>query len=167
MMTYDECRRLFKYNPKTGVITWTKSRIGTNVAGYVHKRDGYRWIWTGAYGGRHRAAYIAALWMTGEWPASGMDVDHMNGDRDDDRWSNLRVVTRAENTHYDDTKGVTGVRERQPYSNGRPCWVAQITVDGKDICLYQGSSFEEAVICRKDSEIEYGFHENHSKSGNI
>ena len=38
---------------------------------------------------------MAWLYMAGAWP-SGV-IDHMNGDPSDNRWSNLRDVTQAEN----------------------------------------------------------------------
>jgi len=49
----------------------------------------------GANGSRHLAHRLAWLYMAGAWP-SGV-IDHMNGDPSDNRWSNLRDVTQAEN----------------------------------------------------------------------
>jgi hypothetical protein len=42
----------------------------------------------------HRAAIWAA---TGQWPDKGMEIDHINHDRLDNRIENLRLVTRGQN----------------------------------------------------------------------
>lgn len=46
-------------------------------------------------GRSYRAARVAWLWVTGEWPPE--TVDHRNRDRTDDRWANLRLATVTEN----------------------------------------------------------------------
>lgn len=53
--------------------------------------DGYAY---GREGGRQTAMHRLILGLR---PGDGQDADHINGDRLDNRQSNLRVVTRAEN----------------------------------------------------------------------
>ena len=59
-----------------------------------------------------RAAIVAWAWMTGEWPDAV--IDHINGDKRDDRWTNLRLATPAENNankgmQKNNTSGFKGV----------------------------------------------------------
>jgi hypothetical protein len=42
----------------------------------------------------YRSARLAYFYMTGRWPET---VDHINGVRDDDRYTNLRCATAQEN----------------------------------------------------------------------
>lgn len=87
--------RLLRYDPDTGGVFWRHSRgrvpagarAGTpNVRGHrVPTLDGKKTQ-------EHRV--IWALY-TGRWPKA--EIDHIKGDRADNRWSNLREATRAEN----------------------------------------------------------------------
>jgi hypothetical protein len=63
------------------------------VAGSVNP-CGYRQIKIDKH--LYRAHRLAWLWMTGAWPIQEQ-VDHINGIRDDNRWANLRNVSRAAN----------------------------------------------------------------------
>lgn len=47
-------------------------------------------------GKQFRAGRLAWFLSHGEWPCG--EIDHINGDRLDDRLANLRVVDRAENS---------------------------------------------------------------------
>lgn len=77
----------------------------------------------------HGAHRLAFLLMTGAMPAG--DVDHINGNRADNRWCNLRDVSRAVNMQNlrkpraDNTTGFLGVS----LSKGR--YQAQIAANGK------------------------------------
>ena len=106
------------YAPLTGVFTWVSSRryrlVGTE-AGCRNAR-GYRFI--GLFGLSCLAHRLAFLYMNGDWPKR--HVDHKNGDKMDNRWSNLRECTHAENCQN------KSARSRGTSSHIGVCWYAKI-----------------------------------------
>jgi hypothetical protein len=97
MLTQERLKQLFVYDPDTGVFTRLKAS-GRGKAGSqagTISLNGYRAITVDRK--RHQAHRLVFLYMTGELPESGVDVDHINGIRDDNRWANLRMATRAQN----------------------------------------------------------------------
>jgi hypothetical protein len=92
------------------------------------------------------------------------EVDHINHNRTDNRWNNLRAVTSKSNSRNQsksikNKSGVTGVH----WDNLRNRWIAQIHIDYKTVHLGTFVEFHEAVNARKNAEVLYGFHENHGK----
>jgi hypothetical protein len=74
----------------------------------------------------HRLAW---LYVTGEWPMG--HIDHINGDRSDNRFVNLRVATNSENARnsrrrINNACGYKGVHYKKRLNK----FVAQIHVDG-------------------------------------
>lgn len=94
-MTLERLLVLLFYNPETGLFYWRVDRgaakVG-DVAGYRHD-DGY--VRIGLDGKHYKAHRLAWFYMTGLWPAE--DVDHRDLNRSNNRWSNLRSATRAQN----------------------------------------------------------------------
>lgn len=92
----DRLRHLFDYDGKTGLLT---RRVSTSA----NARQG------DTVGSRHNAGYLQLqldgkkylvhriIWklVTGEDPRE-FEVDHRNGDRSDNRWTNLRLATVSE-----------------------------------------------------------------------
>jgi hypothetical protein len=114
-------------------------------------------------------AYVIhrVIWchVYGEWPDKDMVIDHINGDKRDNRLQNLRLVTHSENSKNlsrskSNLSGVVGVHKR----DGK--WIAQIRNNYKHIALGSFDNFEDAVAARKEAELEYGFHENHGRDTN-
>ena len=95
------------YDPDTGVFTWknpTNRRIKVgDVAGHK-KPDGRLTIRID--GSLFYANRIAWKMMTGSDPTEGMEIDHINRNRADDRWENLRMVTPSVNTSNRDQYGL-------------------------------------------------------------
>lgn len=89
-------------------------------------------------------------------------IDHINGNRTDNRIINLRSVNQQENLknqkkRVNNTSGVNGVF----WNEKRNCWISAIRFAGKNKHLGCFKNLEDAVDVRKKAEIQYGYHPNH------
>jgi len=95
MLTQDYLKSLLNYDPDTGEFTWLVDRVHAKAgerAGLV-KHDGY--VRIRINNRAHSAHRLAWLYEYGVFPKNG--IDHINGDRADNRISNLRAANQAEN----------------------------------------------------------------------
>jgi hypothetical protein len=160
-------RQRLRYEPETGKLFWLEYE-GMPKRGYAQwvgkeaftscKPEGYRQGMVGGHGClAHRVAWALHY---GEWPDD--QIDHINGVTDDNRISNLRVVTNQENQKNrtmssNNTSGITGV----VWDKFRRKWRARITVNGRKLGLGRFKTLEEAAAARKEADIKYGFTERH------
>ncbi len=84
----------------------------------------------------------------------GQIVDHINGNKLDNRKSNLRFCTHAQNQQNkpkrgNNTSGFKGVFK------SRKTWSAQITTNGKTLCLGSFDSPEKAGAAYRDAALKY------------
>jgi hypothetical protein len=91
-------------------------------------------------------------------------VDHINGNKKDNRICNLRPVSRIENAHNlgrskKNKTGTTGVFKIKRTGH----YTAEICVNWERIYLGYFRTMQEAVAARKEAEIRYGYHANHGK----
>lgn len=82
-------------------------------------------------------------------------TDHINGDKSDNRKTNLRMCSQNQNGKNVKTKknnhwGITGVKKTPSGS-----WVAYITVDGKTIHIGTFNSKLNAIDARRSAETKY------------
>lgn len=144
-LTQKELKRLLRYDPETGVFTWKvkpcKNMKSGIMAGGLHPR-GYRYIRIGRKKyGSHRLAW---LYVHGYMPPD--EADHINGVRDDNRISNLRLANSSENSQNiyssrnNNKSGFLGV----VFSKAFRKWGSQIGVGGKRYHLGHFSTPEEA-----------------------
>jgi hypothetical protein len=112
-LTQERLKEVLNYDPDTGVFTRAIGVRGCSAGtrlGTLNKRLGY--VLVGVDGTQYYAHRLAWLYMNGCWPPE--QVDHMNGDRSDNRLVNLRACRQAENSqntvaHTDSKSGVLGV----------------------------------------------------------
>jgi hypothetical protein len=149
IITAERLRQLLHYDPDTGVLTWLINRRGYN--GGVRIGDVAGWISTKGYrkiridGREYRAARLAWLYMAGEWPKA--EIDHIDGDRADDRFCNLREATASQNLanapmRADNTSGFKGVS----WCKRAGKWRAHIKINGKSRTLGRFATPERAFI---------------------
>ena len=143
MLTQVELKELLIYEPTSGVFLWKNKRTGpkksSNIAGY---KNSHGYIQIRVKGKDYRAHQLAFLYMTGKF-ATRM-IDHKNRTRDDNRWLNLREVTRSQNfhnsAHRNPKSGYKGVYWHK--RNKKYC--ARIMVDKKSYHLGYFVTAEEA-----------------------
>jgi hypothetical protein len=177
-ISYHDVARLLKADFETGRLYWLPRQADQFQDGSRHSAEylcrwwndrfaekealtpvngsGYRW-------GRVMNKVCIAhriIWLlhTRTWPLH--QIDHINGDRLDNRIVNLRDVTPAENCKNQKMRstnksGIQGVC----WFKTRGMWVAYI---GKTTLGYFHSAADAAAV-RRAAEVERGFHENHGR----
>jgi hypothetical protein len=152
----DDLRKRLGYNPETGDIISiaTGKKVFTNVhhSGYL---KGY------ALGKTMTAHRVAMALQLGYWPQG--EIDHINGNKRDNRACNLRVVTKSENQRNskrrsDNKSGHAGVCKK-----GKR-WIAYINKNGKRTYLGGFSNVDDAVNARKAAQEKFGgFSDRHGR----
>lgn len=153
-LTASEVKRLLWYDLEAGIFTWRekphkdfRKKVG-DVAGGSH-RTGY---WSIQINRRHYLAHrLAWLYVHGEWPSEF--IDHIDGDKSNNRISNLRVATNSQNKgngriYASNTTGLRGVTKQ-----GNK-WKAQIVHNRKNVYLGCFPSKEEAYDAFRKAEKE-------------
>lgn len=86
----------------------------------------------------------------------GLDVDHINGDRLDNRKSNLRIVTRTQNNYNSKVRRNKASRFKGVYwSKQKRKWHARIFIGGRNIHLGFYDSEEDAARAYNEAAKKY------------
>lgn len=143
MLTQERLKYVFSYNPETGLFTRLvaisrKSKVG-EIVGTINK-NGYTVIrLDNETNYCHRLAW---LYMTGSYPTN--HIDHINGNRSDNRFCNLRDVLEQINhqnirkPHKDSKSGFIGV------TKDKKKWASYIYINGKQTRIGSFNTPEEA-----------------------
>lgn len=175
MLTQAFLARLVEYDPESGLLVW-KER-GPEVMPDLRNRNS----WNAKHAGREALCSInnsgykigrvmghsilahRAIWLLvyGRLP---VQIDHINGDKLDNRLPNLRNVDCLTNQHNKpktakNTSGVVGVT----FHKGTGRWAAKIGSRQRAKWLGTFDSFDAAVLARKAAEAELNYHQNHGR----
>jgi hypothetical protein len=132
-LTVEMLRSLLDYDPDTGIFWWRvqpsrRAKAG-EAAGCV---DSYGYTCIRINGMQFKAHRLAWLHFHGLWPEQ--QIDHLNGNRADNRIANLRDVSRSMNLQNQtrpqksNTSGFLGVS----WKKGKNRWQALIMVNGRN-----------------------------------
>ena len=169
--TPEELRQLLHYAPETGVFTWKErardfcgddrirnswnARYAGQPAFTMSEHQGYKVsrVLTASF----KAHRVAWAMHYGAWPVEF--IDHINGQRDDNRIVNLRLATKSENAmnrkrQIHNTSGFKGV-SWDSSCRGSKKWNAYIKVDGikKNLGRFQcpkeaAAAYNAAAVAR-------------------
>ncbi len=165
---------LLRYSPDTGTLIWkeradkwadtSKRKYNWNSrfsgkSAFSQKNDAGYYVVTLFYK-NYRAHRLIWLYMLGEWPQ-----DHINHDRTDNRWANLRAVSLPENrrNHGPDPRNKSGLPGVKLRIGARGMMYWRVFIKSPQIYLGFFDDFFEACCARKSAELKYDFHPNHGK----
>lgn len=174
-------RKLLRYEPDTGKLFWrerTPDMFADGLQTAAHKcarwnscfadsealtaKDLAGYYHGDVLGRKFRAHRIAWVVHHGSWPDG--DIDHINGDRGDNKAKNLRDVTTSQNSRnskkYSTNKsGVNGVS----WNTQKKKWRAEMRLKNKLHFLGYFANINDAIAARKAAEVGHGFTERHGK----
>ena len=142
ILTATRLREVLHYDENTGVFvrrTKNQPKIGT-----IPKNPNHAYLNIGIDYKVYKAHRLAWLYVHGEWPKH--QIDHINGDKLDNRIANLRVATTSQNkqnmrkARSDSKSGLIGASWHTKSNK----WRAAIQIDGKKKHLGYFDTPEEA-----------------------
>lgn len=183
MPANERLHQLLEYNADTGVLKWRERDASSFAATDGRSPAGNANHWNSmragkAAGCRHKVTgYVTVdvdqvklkahrlIWamMTGEAPDV---VDHINGDRADNRWANLRnasaqVNAKNKRLYANNSSGMMGVS----FHKRDKVWQVKINAaPGEEVHLGSYDTRAEAVAARIAGEILLSYHANHGAS---
>ena len=153
-LTSSRLKEALNYDPETGTFTWKETRRGLRIGDVAGCLAKHGYIFIRVDKNLYTAHRLAWLYVYGEWPNG--NIDHINRNRSDNRISNLRSASQAENCQNkhlrsDNKSGYAGVY----WCKNAQKWRAYIGADGKRISLGYFHEKGDAVVAQSDAKARY------------
>lgn len=125
MLTLEILKENLHYNPDTGVFIWIKRGRNRQFMKEAGTLDYRRYRQININYTIYKTHRLAWFYITGEWPKD--QIDHINLNKEDNRWCNLRESSNRENQinqtiDKTNTSGFKGVS----FDKSRGLWVAYV-----------------------------------------
>lgn len=165
---------LIRYEPNTGHVFWRERDVkffksehscrswNTKYAGKkIMNLDGKGYNSVFIMGKQYRVHRLIWLYVYGVFPNI---IDHKNGNKTDNRLSNLRDVDCQKNhmnmrRAKNNSSGITGVY----FNKKKGLWCAQMKFNGATYHIGSSKNKADAIQMRKDEERKLGFSERHGR----
>jgi hypothetical protein len=160
MITQIELKKLLDYNQDTGIFTWKVSRGKAKINGVAgtKRKDKYIQI---AINKKHYLLHrLAWLYVNNNFPEF---IDHINGDKSDNRICNLRKVNSSQNMHNSklNIKNKSGIKGIS-WNKNRNKWEARVCINYKNkfIGYFDDIKLAELLINKARIELHGNFARN-------
>ena len=169
-LTQEYLKECLTYDPETGIFTWKERPVNHFKDGKKRKSQSICKNWNSKYANKeagtlnnveyrlirvHGKLYVAQrlawLYMEGYWPEHS--VDHIDQNKNNNKWSNLRHVTQQCNMQNcklskNNKSGVNGVW----WNKSKSRWVAEITINRKNKWISSHKNLDDAAMARYNEE---------------
>lgn len=153
----EEIKKILNYDLITGEFTWAIKRKGCkkgNTAGALNKTIGYRYLCINYK--KYLAHRVAWAYVHGEFPKN--EIDHIDGNKQNNAISNLREATRVENTwNTKISKRNTSGFKNVSLHKKTGLWRATLNCKNANVINKYFKTKEDAVIfLQKEREKHHG-----------
>lgn len=157
-----ELRKKHRYDPLTGELTHATQHNHIRIGDRVGSLNG-GYLTTRLHNVSLKVHRIIYQMHHGDFDES-LEIDHIDGNRRNNRIENLRAVTKHVNQlnkslPSTNGSGVIGVSWSKPHRK----WRAQIKYRQTNIYLGLFARKADAIRARKKAEMDFGFHANHGR----
>ena len=137
-----DIQEFISYNEHTGEFTALKSRGKIKEGVILGSRTVLGYLTLTFNNKSYLCHRLAFFFKTGYFPEN--DVDHINGNRSDNRWCNLRIATRQQNLfNKTGNKGRESLRNVYPHKSGK--FRVKMKINGITTHFGYYSTVEEAI----------------------
>ena len=157
-LTQELVKSLFDY--RDGELYWLDSgRFGgkdtTKPVGFISK--GYKrvQITTKTFRKKFSLHRLIFLYHNGYLPKV---IDHINGNKADNRIENLREITIADNTRNQSKNSNNMFKERNICKAGKSSYRIRFKFNGKSVHFGTFAKLEDAIARRNELFLEFGIH---------
>ena len=161
-LTQARLKEILEYNPESGLFKWKTALKNHKRGWFKGSLGGTGDLYIGVAMMKYKAHRLAYLYMKGSFPLEV--IDHIDGDRANNKWGNLRACSQSENAYNsrmmsNNTSGYKGVSWRD---SGKK-WCVRVSVKGN----YKSfGSFEDyELACLVADEVRDKYHGEFANHG--
>lgn len=183
MLTHQYLLECLRYNPEYGFLIWNErpryhfksnreqtrfnNRYSNKVSGWI-TFNGYVMTSIGFKGNQKNYFSHRLVWFIVNKRMPLEFIDHINGNKADNRIINLREADSSINAknrceNKNNTSGYNGVS----WHKKRKKYQSLICIDKKRIHLGYFENINDAIKARLIAENNFGFHFNHGRKSNL